>query len=133
VYDKTGLPELARGLHTNGVRLVSTGSTAEAVEAAGVPVTRVEELTGFPEALGGRVKTLHPAIHAGLLADAANRDHRRQRPGSASGVRLPSATCIRSAKRSGQVPPRPVCQQIGVGGAAMIRAAAKNTARSPLW
>src|SRR5919205_121272 len=57
VYDKTGLVELARALHTAGVQIVSSGSTASTVEAAGVPVTRVEELTGFPECLDGRVKT----------------------------------------------------------------------------
>lgn len=61
VYDKTGLEELARGLHEAGVELVSTGSTAGRIAAAGVPVTKVEELTGFPECLDGRVKTLHPA------------------------------------------------------------------------
>ncbi|HSK26796.1 MAG TPA: hypothetical protein VK894_07795, partial [Jiangellales bacterium] len=62
VYDKTGLDELARGLHAAGVALVSTGSTAARIEAAGVPVTPVEELTGFPECLDGRVKTLHPRV-----------------------------------------------------------------------
>ena len=69
VYDKTGLDELAGALHAAGVEIVSTGSTAAAIAAAGVPVTPVEELTGFPECLDGRVKTLHPAVHAGLLAD----------------------------------------------------------------
>ena len=71
VYDKTGLADLARGLHEGGAEIVSTGTTAKAIEAAGVPVTRVEELTGFPECLDGRVKTLHPKVHAGLLADMA--------------------------------------------------------------
>lgn len=60
VYDKSGLEELAQGLHAAGVQLVSTGSTAAKIAAAGVPVTKVEELTGFPECLDGRVKTLHP-------------------------------------------------------------------------
>jgi phosphoribosylaminoimidazolecarboxamide formyltransferase / IMP cyclohydrolase len=128
VYDKTGLPELARGLHANGVRLVSTGSTAEAVEAAGVPVTRVEELTGFPEALGGRVKTLHPAIHAGLLADAANRDHRRQL--AELGIEpfdllVSNLYPFSEAVGSGADPAECV-EQIDIGGPAMIRAAAKN-------
>lgn len=75
VYDKTGLAELARALHAGTVEVVSTGSTAAAIEAAGVPVTRVEELTGFPECLDGRVKTLHPAVHAGLLADLRREAH----------------------------------------------------------
>ncbi len=69
VYDKTGLAELATDLHGAGVAIVSTGSTAKTIEAAGVPVTPVEELTGFPECLDGRVKTLHPRVHAGILAD----------------------------------------------------------------
>ncbi|KOG88525.1 phosphoribosylaminoimidazolecarboxamide formyltransferase, partial [Streptomyces varsoviensis] len=78
VYDKTGLEELAQGLHAAGVQLVSTGSTAGRIAAAGVPVTKVEELTGFPECLDGRVKTLHPRVHAGILADQRLDDHRAQ-------------------------------------------------------
>src|SRR3954453_16154237 len=78
VYDKTGLVELARALHAAGVQLVSTGTTASTIEAAGLPVTRVEELTGFPECLDGRVKTLHPRVHAGLLADLRLDTPRRQ-------------------------------------------------------
>ncbi len=78
VYDKTGLEELARGLHEAGVELVSTGSTGGRIADAGVPVTPVEELTGFPECLDGRVKTLHPRVHAGILADLRLEDHRRQ-------------------------------------------------------
>src|ERR1044071_7612830 len=78
VYDKTGLPELARGLHAAGVALVSTGSTAKAIADAGVPVTSVEELTGFPECLDGRVKTLHPRVHGGILADRRLDSHAEQ-------------------------------------------------------
>ena len=78
VYDKTGLDELARGLHDAGVALVSTGSTATRIAEAGVPVTKVEELTGFPECLDGRVKTLHPKVHAGILADLRLEAHREQ-------------------------------------------------------
>jgi len=78
VYDKTGLADLASGLHAAGVEIVSTGSTAAVISASGVPVTQVEELTGFPECLDGRVKTLHPAVHAGLLADLAKPAHRSQ-------------------------------------------------------
>ena len=78
VYDKTGLEDLARGLHDAGVTLVSTGSTAAKIAGAGVPVTKVEELTGFPECLDGRVKTLHPKVHAGILADLRLEAHRDQ-------------------------------------------------------
>ena len=76
VYDKSGLAGLAQALAGAGVEIVSTGSTADTISAAGVPVTRVEDLTGFPEALDGRVKTLHPAVHAGLLADLSRPAHR---------------------------------------------------------
>ncbi|MGZ6878140.1 MAG: bifunctional phosphoribosylaminoimidazolecarboxamide formyltransferase/IMP cyclohydrolase, partial [Nocardioidaceae bacterium] len=78
VYDKSGLEELAQGLHAAGVALVSTGSTAARIADAGVPVTKVEELTGFPECLDGRVKTLHPRVHAGILADRRLESHRAQ-------------------------------------------------------
>ena len=81
VYDKAGLEELAAGLHAVGVEIISTGSTAARIGAAGVPVTPVEELTGFPECLGGRVKTLHPRVHAGLLADTADAEHQAQLAG----------------------------------------------------
>ncbi|MGZ5406738.1 MAG: bifunctional phosphoribosylaminoimidazolecarboxamide formyltransferase/IMP cyclohydrolase, partial [Aeromicrobium sp.] len=78
VYEKSGLAELATDLHAAGVSIVSTGSTAKTIEAAGVPVTPVEELTGFPECLDGRVKTLHPRVHAGILADSRLESHTRQ-------------------------------------------------------
>src|SRR5664279_1125476 len=75
VYDKTGLVYLATGLHAAGVEIVSTGSTAATIAAAGLPVTQVSDLTGFPECLEGRVKTLHPNVHAGILADLRKPDH----------------------------------------------------------
>ena len=78
VYDKTGLEDLARGLAAAGVEMVSTGSTAKAIAAAGCEVTAVESVTGFPEVLDGRVKTLHPHIHGGLLADLRQDSHRAQ-------------------------------------------------------
>jgi phosphoribosylaminoimidazolecarboxamide formyltransferase/IMP cyclohydrolase len=78
VYDKTGLEELGRGLAEAGVEVVSTGSTAARLREAGVAVTAVDELTGFPECLDGRVKTLHPKVHAGILADLRLPDHVRQ-------------------------------------------------------
>ena len=69
VYDKTGVEDLARALGEAGVEIVSTGSTAKRIANAGVAVTEVAELTGFPEVLEGRVKTLHPRVHSGILAD----------------------------------------------------------------
>src|SRR6187401_1804803 len=75
VYDKTGLAELAQGLHSAGVTIVSTGSTAARIAEAGVPVTEVAEVTGSPEVLDGRVKTLHPGVHSGLLADLRRPEH----------------------------------------------------------
>ncbi len=78
VSDKTGLAELARGLVDRGFELVSTGGTARALREAGLPVTDVAEVTGAPEMLDGRVKTLHPRIHGGVLANLADPSHREQ-------------------------------------------------------
>ena len=78
VYDKTGLEGLATGLHRAGVAIVSTGSTARRIADLGVPVTEVAEVTGFQECLEGRVKTLHPRVHAGILADRRKQDHMDQ-------------------------------------------------------
>ena len=78
VYDKTGIETLAKGLAAAGVQIVSTGSTAQRIADAGVPVTPVDEVTEFPECLDGRVKTLHPRIHAGILADRRLEAHRAQ-------------------------------------------------------
>ncbi|MFE1433432.1 bifunctional phosphoribosylaminoimidazolecarboxamide formyltransferase/IMP cyclohydrolase [Streptomyces griseoaurantiacus] len=128
VYDKTGLEELARGLHEAGVELVSTGSTAGRIAAAGVPVTKVEELTGFPECLDGRVKTLHPKVHAGILADLRLDDHRRQL--DELGVAPFDLVVVnlypfRETVASGAAPDECV-EQIDIGGPSMVRAAAKN-------
>ncbi|MGZ6754038.1 MAG: bifunctional phosphoribosylaminoimidazolecarboxamide formyltransferase/IMP cyclohydrolase, partial [Nocardioides sp.] len=78
VYDKTGLEDLVRALHDAGVELVSTGGSAGLIERLGLPVTKVEDLTGFPECLDGRVKTLHPRVHAGILADRRLDSHVQQ-------------------------------------------------------
>ncbi|MYS89364.1 MULTISPECIES: bifunctional phosphoribosylaminoimidazolecarboxamide formyltransferase/IMP cyclohydrolase [Streptomyces] len=128
VYDKTGLEELARGLHEAGVELVSTGSTAAKIAAAGVPVTKVEELTGFPECLDGRVKTLHPRVHAGILADLRLEDHQRQL--AELGVEPFDLVVVnlypfRETVASGASPDECV-EQIDIGGPSMVRAAAKN-------
>ncbi|QPP06920.1 bifunctional phosphoribosylaminoimidazolecarboxamide formyltransferase/IMP cyclohydrolase [Streptomyces bathyalis] len=128
VYDKTGLDELAQGLHAAGVQLVSTGSTAKRIAAAGVPVTPVEELTGFPECLDGRVKTLHPRVHAGILADRRLASHREQldelgiEPFDLVVVNLYP---FRETVASGATPDECV-EQIDIGGPSMVRAAAKN-------
>lgn len=128
VYDKTGLEELARGLHEAGVELVSTGSTAGRIAAAGVPVTKVEELTGFPECLDGRVKTLHPKVHAGILADLRLDSHREQL--AELGVEPFDLVVVnlypfRETVASGASPDECV-EQIDIGGPSMVRAAAKN-------
>ena len=128
VYDKTGLEDLARDLHAAGISIVSTGSTAKTIEAAGVPVTPVEELTGFPECLDGRVKTLHPRVHAGILADLRLDDHVAQladldiEPFDLVVVNLyPFSQTV----ASGATPDECV-EQIDIGGPSMVRAAAKN-------
>ncbi|MFF9494919.1 bifunctional phosphoribosylaminoimidazolecarboxamide formyltransferase/IMP cyclohydrolase [Streptomyces flaveolus] len=128
VYDKTGLEELARGLHEAGVELVSTGSTAGRISAAGVPVTKVEDLTGFPECLDGRVKTLHPKVHAGILADLRLESHRQQlgelgvEPFDLVVVNLyPFRETVASGATADEC-----VEQIDIGGPSMVRAAAKN-------
>ena len=128
VYDKTGLEVLARGLHEAGVSLVSTGSTASRIADADVPVTRVEDLTGFPECLDGRVKTLHPTIHAGILADTGNPDHVAQltdlgiEPFDLVVCNLyPFTETVSSGATQEEC-----IEQIDIGGPSMMRAAAKN-------
>jgi phosphoribosylaminoimidazolecarboxamide formyltransferase / IMP cyclohydrolase len=130
VYDKTGLAELATALNAAGVQIVSTGSTAAAITAAGVPVTPVEQLTGFPECLDGRVKTLHPAVHAGLLADLAKDSHRAQLAdlGIEPFDLLVSSLYPFEQTVAGGADPAECVEQIDIGGPAMIRAAAKNHA-----
>ncbi|GAA1145671.1 bifunctional phosphoribosylaminoimidazolecarboxamide formyltransferase/IMP cyclohydrolase [Kribbella jejuensis] len=130
VYDKTGLEELATALHTAGVQLVSTGSTAARIAAAGVPVTKVEELTGFPECLDGRVKTLHPLVHAGLLADLRKPDHVEQlremrvEPFDLLVSNLyPFSETVASGASVDEC-----IEQIDIGGPSMVRGAAKNHA-----
>ncbi len=128
VYDKTGLEELASGLHAVGVEIVSTGSTAARISAAGVPVTPVEELTGFPECLDGRVKTLHPRVHAGLLADTANAEHEAQLAelGIEPFQLLVSNLYPFTETVASGASPQECVEQIDIGGPSMVRAAAKN-------
>lgn len=122
VYDKTGLVDLARGLHELGVELVSSGGSATALTEAGVPVTRVEDVTASPEMLDGRVKTLHPKIHGGLLADLGNETHRRDL--DLHGIR-PFELVVSNLYPFEQSPD---IETIDIGGPAMTRAAAKNHA-----
>lgn len=128
VYDKTGLEDLARALAGAGVELVSTGSTASRIEAAGLPVTRVEELTGFPETLDGRVKTLHPRVHAGLLADLRLEAHAAQlgELGIAPFELLVSNLYPFTETVASGATEDECVEQIDIGGPAMVRAAAKN-------
>ena len=128
VYDKTGLVELGRALTELGVALVSSGGTAAALRDGGVQVTPVEEVTGFPEMLDGRVKTLHPRIHAGLLADARKPEHLAQlaeqgiEPFDLLVVNLyPFRETVASGAGVDDV-----IEKIDIGGPAMVRAAAKN-------
>ncbi len=128
VYDKTGLEDLGRALTAAGVEIVSTGSTAARLASADVPVTPVEAVTGFPEVLEGRVKTLHPKIHAGILADQRKADHRVQL--NHLGVEAfdlvvcnlyPFEQTVASGARFDEC-----VEQIDIGGPSMVRAAAKN-------
>lgn len=130
VWDKTGLEGLAAALRRHGVEIVSTGSTAQQLETTGAPVTRVEELTGFPECLDGRVKTLHPRVHAGLLADVRLDTHRAQlaelevEPFDLLISNLyPFSETVASGASMDEC-----IEKIDIGGPAMVRAAAKNHA-----
>ncbi len=130
VYDKTGLAELAAGLRAAGVRIVSTGQSARAIADAGVEVSTVEELTGFGECLDGRVKTLHPAVHAGLLADRTNPAHVQALDEMGiAGFDLVVCNLYPFAEtvRSGADQPS-IIEKIDIGGPSMVRAAAKNHA-----
>jgi len=130
VFDKAGVVELARGLRELGVELVSSGGTAAALGEAGLEVTPVEEVTGSPEMLDGRVKTLHPRIHAGILADRRRPEHEAQlgehgiAPFDLVVVNLyPFRETVASG--AGE---EDVIERIDIGGPAMVRAAAKNHA-----
>ncbi|AKK29231.1 bifunctional phosphoribosylaminoimidazolecarboxamide formyltransferase/IMP cyclohydrolase [Mycobacterium sp. EPa45] len=128
VYDKSGLIPLAQGLHEAGVAIVSTGSTAKTIADNGIPVTPVEFVTGFPEVLDGRVKTLHPHIHAGLLADTRKPEHVKAlgdlkiEPFDLVVVNLyPFSETVASGADADEC-----VEQIDIGGPSMVRASAKN-------
>ena len=128
VYDKTNLVELATQLHANGVELISTGSTAATIAAAGIPVTPVEQVTGFPECLEGRVKTLHPKIHAGILADRRKDAHLAQlRELQVAPIDLVVVNLYPFTDTVASGADFDACvEQIDLGGPSMVRAAAKN-------
>jgi len=130
VYDKAGLEDLARGLSLAGIEIVSTGSTAKTIADAGVPVTAVGDVTGFPETLDGRVKTLHPHIHGGLLADLRKETHREALEDLgilAFELVIVNLYPFQDTVASGAGIDECV-EQIDIGGPAMVRASAKNYA-----
>src|SRR5476649_719745 len=130
VSDKTGLVDFAKGLSAQGVMLISTGGTAKALRDAGLKVADVSEITGFPEMMDGRVKTLHPNVHGGLLAIRANKGHVASM--QAHGIKpidllvvnlYPFETTVAKGAAFDEC-----IENIDIGGPAMIRAAAKNHA-----
>ena len=128
VTDKSGLPDFAAFLVKGGVGLVSTGGTFKTLQDAGLPVTQVSEVTAFPEIMGGRVKTLHPAIHGGILADKDNPEHLATL--AEHGIRTFDLVCVNmynfaDAARKG-LDLRSAIEEIDIGGPCMLRAAAKN-------
>ncbi len=128
VSDKTGLLDLAGALSAAGVELVSTGSTAQTIRDAGHAVKDVSEVTGFPESLDGRVKTLHPSVHAGILADLrlqAHADQLEELGIQAFDLVVVNLYPFRETVASGAAD-ADVIEQIDIGGPAMVRASAKN-------
>ena len=128
VSDKTGIVEFARGLADLGVEIVSTGGTAQTLDGAGIQVRAIDEFTGFPEILGGRVKTLHPRLHAGILARRDDASH--MLTAEEHEIEYVDLVCVnlypfeRSVAR--RLAPGEIIENIDIGGPTMIRAAAKN-------
>ncbi|OWV66913.1 bifunctional phosphoribosylaminoimidazolecarboxamide formyltransferase/inosine monophosphate cyclohydrolase [Rhizobium sp. R339] len=130
VFDKTGVVELARSLSERGVRLLSTGGTYKAIAAAGLAVTDVSEITGFPEIMDGRVKTLHPSVHGGLLAirdDGEHQEAMKKHGIEAIDLAVINLYPFEEVRAAGGDYPTTV-ENIDIGGPAMIRASAKNHA-----
>ena len=129
VYDKTGIEELVQALHELGIEIISTGGTARAIRAAGVPCLDVSEVTGFPEMMDGRVKTLHPRIHGGLLALRDNQEHMATL--EKHGIQPIDIVCVNLYPFEDTIA-RPGCtfadaiENIDIGGPTMLRSAAKN-------
>ena len=129
VYDKTGIVDFVRALSKMGIEIISTGGTASLLKSQGVSVTLVEDITGFSEMLDGRVKTLHPRIHAAILADRDNPEHRRQL--AEQGIK-PIDMVVVSLYPFEKTISNPDCtfeqaiEMIDIGGPCLLRAAAKN-------
>lgn len=129
VFDKTGVVEFARALAEMGVEILSTGSTSARIGEAGIPVRKVSDVTGFPEILDGRVKTLHPRIHGGILAIRSNPDH--QATLAEHGIPEIDLVAVNlypfseTVRREGATF-ADIIENIDIGGPAMLRAAAKN-------
>jgi len=129
VSDKTGIVDFARGLNDMGIEIISTGGTAEVLAEAGIPVTGVSSVTGFPECLDGRVKTLHPAIHAGVLAVRSNDEHMKQL--EELGISTIDFVVInlypfKQTILKADVELQEAIENIDIGGPTLLRAAAKN-------
>ncbi len=128
VSDKAGIAELARGLEDLGVQIISTGSTAKTIRDAGVEVREVAEVTGFPEMMDGRVKTLHPVVHAGILADRSKPEHLAEL--QAQGIEPIDLVVVNlypfERTVASGAPEDEVVEQIDIGGPTLVRAAAKN-------
>ncbi|MFP4451715.1 MAG: bifunctional phosphoribosylaminoimidazolecarboxamide formyltransferase/IMP cyclohydrolase, partial [Rhodosalinus sp.] len=130
VSDKTGLSDLGQALVARGVEILSTGGTAQALREAGCPVTDVAEVTGMPEMMGGRVKTLHPAVHGGLLAlreDPAHLTAMEEHGIAPIDLLVVNLYPFEATVAAGADAAQAI-EQIDIGGPAMIRAAAKNHA-----
>src|ERR1700730_4290427 len=129
VSDRTGLVRFAQALAARGYELVSTGGTAKSLETAGVKVTGISDVTGFPEIMDGRVKTLHPAVHAGILAQRGNPSHMatlgQHRIAPIDIVVVNLYPFVRAAA-SPDVALDAVVEEIDIGGPSMVRSAAKN-------
>ncbi|MBA3429947.1 MAG: bifunctional phosphoribosylaminoimidazolecarboxamide formyltransferase/IMP cyclohydrolase, partial [Actinobacteria bacterium] len=129
VHDKDGVVELARGLAGEGVEILSSGGTASVLQGSGVPVTHVSEVTGAPEILGGRVKTLHPVIHGGILARRDVPSHIEELDGQGIAL-IDIVVCnlypFEQTVAEPGVTESDALEQIDIGGPAMVRAAAKN-------
>jgi len=129
VYDKTGLAEFARVIAARGIEIVSTGGTARSLREAGVAVRDVAELTGWPEMLGGRVKTLHPKVHGGILfrrGEAADRAQAAEHAIAAIDLVVVNLYPFEATAAKAGVKPADLIENIDIGGPAMIRSAAKN-------
>ena len=128
VFHKDGLDEIIKSLHANGVKLISTGGTQSFIESLGIPCEAVEDLTGYPSILGGRVKTLHPKVFGGILARRDNEQDNQQ----AAQYEIPMVDLVivdlypfEKTVASG-APEADIIEKIDIGGISLIRAAAKN-------